>query len=281
MGSVLCPCSWWKEGECVSLIYVQRVTLQLRLSLTCLNTHELWVIVKWLHIQWNEIKPHPSLTMPLQLCTCKCCVLRLASVTECCRERKGKRRKKFWHDGWMSWGFPDAVSVVFHTDKLYRKNKQLSSKWGWVIIRLVYCSFWCTTVTFPLFLSSITTNDITIIITSWYATPPYLTYFTHNCGKILLQLIIYFLICTGLDRHHHGYITLAVVLVMTGITIVAATAFFLFRKKRHRLPFPGKSTNFGNPLFFSNEQSQSDVADTNKLVENAQEENPEPVIAML
>ncbi|XP_041804638.1 macrophage mannose receptor 1-like [Chelmon rostratus] len=85
----------------------------------------------------------------------------------------------------------------------------------------------------------------------------------------------------GLDRHHHGYITLAVVLVMTGITIVAATAFFLFRKKRHRLPFPGKSTNFGNPLFFSNEQSQSDVADTNKLVENAQEENPEPVIAML
>uniref|UniRef100_A0AAQ6IHY3 Mannose receptor, C type 1b n=1 Tax=Anabas testudineus TaxID=64144 RepID=A0AAQ6IHY3_ANATE len=62
---------------------------------------------------------------------------------------------------------------------------------------------------------------------------------------------------------------------------VMIIAFFLFRKSGHRVPIPDTLTNFANPLFFSNDQSQADVADTKKLVENEEEKNPEPIITHL
>ena len=60
--------------------------------------------------------------------------------------------------------------------------------------------------------------------------------------------------------------------------MAAGTAVILVKKFAHRLPIPVKLTTFDNPLFFGNERSQPGVADTSKLVENAEEENPEPVI---
>ncbi|KAM9349891.1 macrophage mannose receptor 1-like [Symphorus nematophorus] len=76
----------------------------------------------------------------------------------------------------------------------------------------------------------------------------------------------------------HRHIALAVVLVITGIAMGGVISFFLFKKNRHRLPIPDRLTVFDNPLFFSNERSRSDVVDRNKLVVNAEEENPEPAV---
>uniref|UniRef100_A0AAQ6IMQ9 Mannose receptor, C type 1b n=1 Tax=Anabas testudineus TaxID=64144 RepID=A0AAQ6IMQ9_ANATE len=78
-----------------------------------------------------------------------------------------------------------------------------------------------------------------------------------------------------------GHIVLAVVVIIVGIAMGAVIAFFLFRKSGHRVPIPDTLTNFANPLFFSNDQSQADVADTKKLVENEEEKNPEPIITHL
>ncbi|XP_038573590.1 macrophage mannose receptor 1-like [Micropterus salmoides] len=83
-----------------------------------------------------------------------------------------------------------------------------------------------------------------------------------------------------LDPRHRGHTALTVVLVITGIAIGAVVAFFLFVKSGQRLPILEGLITFDNPLFFSNERFQSDVVDTNKLVENAEEENPEPLIRM-
>ncbi|KAM8728446.1 macrophage mannose receptor 1-like [Acanthopagrus schlegelii] len=82
-----------------------------------------------------------------------------------------------------------------------------------------------------------------------------------------------------LNPQHPGHMTGLVVAVIIGLAIIGAVvAFFLFKKNGHRLPIPGKLTTFDNPLFFSNGQSQPDTVDTTQLVENAEEENPEPII---
>uniref|UniRef100_A0AAZ1WYV4 Mannose receptor, C type 1b n=1 Tax=Oreochromis aureus TaxID=47969 RepID=A0AAZ1WYV4_OREAU len=75
---------------------------------------------------------------------------------------------------------------------------------------------------------------------------------------------------TGLPHHQRVYITTAVVLVITGIAVVAVTAVFFFKKFGHQLPAPN---TFDNPLFFSSKVSQPEQADTSILVENAAEEN--------
>ncbi|XP_044077015.1 macrophage mannose receptor 1-like [Siniperca chuatsi] len=82
------------------------------------------------------------------------------------------------------------------------------------------------------------------------------------------------------DPRYRSHIALAGVLVIIVIAMGAVTAFFLFKKSGRCFPIPDRLTTFDNPLFFSNEQSQSDVVDTKKLLENAEEENPEPIITM-
>uniref|UniRef100_A0A3B4GEM7 Macrophage mannose receptor 1-like n=1 Tax=Pundamilia nyererei TaxID=303518 RepID=A0A3B4GEM7_9CICH len=82
---------------------------------------------------------------------------------------------------------------------------------------------------------------------------------------------------TGLPHHQRVYITTAVVLVITGIAVVAVTAVIFFKKFGHQLPAPN---TFDNPLFFSSRVSQPEQADTNILVENAAEENTGDLISM-
>uniref|UniRef100_A0A3Q2VLE5 Mannose receptor, C type 1b n=1 Tax=Haplochromis burtoni TaxID=8153 RepID=A0A3Q2VLE5_HAPBU len=82
---------------------------------------------------------------------------------------------------------------------------------------------------------------------------------------------------TGLPHHQRVYITTAVVLVITGIAVVAVSAVFFFKKFGHQLPAPN---TFDNPLFFSSRVSQPEQADTNILVENAAEENTGDLISM-
>uniref|UniRef100_A0A3P9CY12 Mannose receptor, C type 1b n=1 Tax=Maylandia zebra TaxID=106582 RepID=A0A3P9CY12_9CICH len=82
---------------------------------------------------------------------------------------------------------------------------------------------------------------------------------------------------TGLPHHQRVYITTAVVLVITGIAVVAVTAVFFFKKFGHQLPAPN---TFDNPLFFSSRVSQPEQADTSILVENAAEENTGDLISM-
>lgn len=96
-------------------------------------------------------------------------------------------------------------------------------------------------------------------------------------------LIIYFSICAVVvvfDRHHRGYIALVIVLVIAGIAMGTLIALFLSKKLGRRSPIIDKLTAFDNPLFFNNVQSKPDLVDTNNLVENAEEENPEPIITM-
>ncbi|KAF7668435.1 hypothetical protein LDENG_00014620 [Lucifuga dentata] len=77
-----------------------------------------------------------------------------------------------------------------------------------------------------------------------------------------------------LDPRHRVHTNLAVVLVITVISMLAVIAFFLYKKSGRPLP------TFDNPLYFGGEKSQPDVVDTNKLIENAQEENTEPMITL-
>ncbi|XP_078144091.1 macrophage mannose receptor 1-like [Centroberyx gerrardi] len=77
-----------------------------------------------------------------------------------------------------------------------------------------------------------------------------------------------------LDPRHRVHTNLAVVLVITVIAILAVIGFFLYKKSGRPLP------TFDNPLYFDGERSQPDVVDTNKLIENAEEENPEPIITL-
>ncbi|KAM7400358.1 hypothetical protein PAMA_004851 [Pampus argenteus] len=80
---------------------------------------------------------------------------------------------------------------------------------------------------------------------------------------------------TGLS--HHSNIVLAVVLVIVGIAGGTVIAVFLYKKLGCQSPIPDRLTAFDNPLF-NKVCSQPDLVDTDKLVENAEEENPEPII---
>ncbi|XP_030606959.1 macrophage mannose receptor 1-like isoform X2 [Archocentrus centrarchus] len=74
------------------------------------------------------------------------------------------------------------------------------------------------------------------------------------------------------DHRIRVHTSVVVVLVITITSILIVVAFFFYKKSPR--PFP----TFENPLYFNGEQSQPDVVDTNKLIENA--ENPEPVLTM-
>ncbi|XP_054452124.1 macrophage mannose receptor 1-like [Anoplopoma fimbria] len=71
------------------------------------------------------------------------------------------------------------------------------------------------------------------------------------------------------DPQSHSHNILAGVLVITLIAIGTVIALFLFKKSGRRLPIPEKLSTFDNPTF-------NDVVDPNKLVANAEEENPGP-----
>ncbi|KAK5860194.1 hypothetical protein PBY51_021689 [Eleginops maclovinus] len=77
------------------------------------------------------------------------------------------------------------------------------------------------------------------------------------------------------DLHSRVHTSLIVVLIITVTSTLIALGFFVYKKSpRPKLP------TFDNPLYFDRERSQPDVVDTNKLIENAEEENPEPIITL-
>ncbi|XP_029309190.1 macrophage mannose receptor 1-like [Cottoperca gobio] len=78
----------------------------------------------------------------------------------------------------------------------------------------------------------------------------------------------------GQDPRSRVHTTLIVMLIVTAISTLMVIAFFLYKKSP--LPLP----TFDNPLYFDRERSQPDVVDTNKLIENAEVENPEPIITL-
>ncbi|KAF0046776.1 hypothetical protein F2P81_000409 [Scophthalmus maximus] len=68
------------------------------------------------------------------------------------------------------------------------------------------------------------------------------------------------------DTQSRGHVILAAVLLITAIAIGIFIVLFLFKKSGRHLPVPEKTTTFDNPVFVSNEQSQQDLVDTNKVV---------------
>lgn len=78
----------------------------------------------------------------------------------------------------------------------------------------------------------------------------------------------------GQDPRSRTHTSLVVVLIITVISTLMVIAFFLYKKSPRPLP------TFDNPLYFDSERSQPDVVDTNKLIENAEAENPEPIITL-
>ncbi|XP_056277836.1 macrophage mannose receptor 1b isoform X2 [Pseudoliparis swirei] len=76
------------------------------------------------------------------------------------------------------------------------------------------------------------------------------------------------------DPRGRAHTSLIVVLVITISSTLIVVAFFIYKNSPHPLP------TFDNPLYFDSERSQPDVVDTNKLIENAEVENPEPMITL-
>uniref|UniRef100_A0A8C9WS26 Mannose receptor, C type 1b n=1 Tax=Sander lucioperca TaxID=283035 RepID=A0A8C9WS26_SANLU len=78
----------------------------------------------------------------------------------------------------------------------------------------------------------------------------------------------------GQDPRSRVHTSLIVVLIIAITSTLIVIAFFLYKKSPRPLP------TFDNPLYFDSERSQPDVVDTNKLIENAEVENPEPIITL-
>ncbi|KAK9518661.1 hypothetical protein VZT92_022845, partial [Zoarces viviparus] len=78
----------------------------------------------------------------------------------------------------------------------------------------------------------------------------------------------------GQDPRSRVHTSLIIVLIITITSTLIVVAFFLYKKSPRSLP------TFDNPLYFDRERSQPDVVDTNKLIENAEVENPEPIITL-
>uniref|UniRef100_A0A8C3ALJ6 Mannose receptor, C type 1b n=1 Tax=Cyclopterus lumpus TaxID=8103 RepID=A0A8C3ALJ6_CYCLU len=76
------------------------------------------------------------------------------------------------------------------------------------------------------------------------------------------------------DPRGRVHTSLIVVLIITISSTLIVVAFFIYKKSPRPLP------TFDNPLYFDSERSQPDVVDTNKLIENAEVENPEPMITL-
>ncbi|XP_028283775.1 macrophage mannose receptor 1-like [Parambassis ranga] len=85
----------------------------------------------------------------------------------------------------------------------------------------------------------------------------------------------------GVPDIQRGHIYLAVVLVIAGIAVGTGIGIFLYKRSGHHLAIPHKFNTFDNPLFFNRSPSQSDPVDTSKLVENAVEENAEPLVDVM
>ncbi|KAK5860193.1 hypothetical protein PBY51_021688 [Eleginops maclovinus] len=67
------------------------------------------------------------------------------------------------------------------------------------------------------------------------------------------------------DPFHHDNIAVATVMSIIGIATGAVIAFFLYKKFAHRLSIPVNIKTFDNPLFFSKDNSHTDVVDTDTL----------------
>lgn len=78
----------------------------------------------------------------------------------------------------------------------------------------------------------------------------------------------------GVISQGRGRTSLIVVLVIIAICTLAAGAFLVYKKSPRLIP------TFDNPLYFESDRSQPDVVDTNRLIENAEVENPEPIITL-
>lgn len=78
----------------------------------------------------------------------------------------------------------------------------------------------------------------------------------------------------GGDSHGRGHTSLIVVLVIVAVCMLAAGAFLVYKKSPRLIP------TFDNPLYFESDRSQPDVVDTNRLIENAEVENLEPIITL-
>ncbi|XP_070700689.1 macrophage mannose receptor 1-like [Pempheris klunzingeri] len=78
----------------------------------------------------------------------------------------------------------------------------------------------------------------------------------------------------GQDPRSRVHTSLIVVLIIIITSVLMVIAFFLYKKSPRPLP------TFDNPLYFDSERSQPDVVDTNKLIENAEEINSEPIITL-
>ncbi|XP_034742579.1 macrophage mannose receptor 1b isoform X3 [Etheostoma cragini] len=78
----------------------------------------------------------------------------------------------------------------------------------------------------------------------------------------------------GQDPRSRVHMSLIVVLIIAITSTLIVVAFFFYKKSPRPLP------TFDNPLYFDSERSQPDVVDTNKLIENAEVENPEPIITL-
>lgn len=78
----------------------------------------------------------------------------------------------------------------------------------------------------------------------------------------------------GPDTRSRVHTSLIVVLIITITSTLIVVAIFIYKRSPHTLP------TFENPLYFGGQRSQPDVVDTNKLIENAEEENPEPIVSL-
>ncbi|XP_028988342.1 macrophage mannose receptor 1 [Betta splendens] len=78
----------------------------------------------------------------------------------------------------------------------------------------------------------------------------------------------------GPDHRRRAHTTLVVVLVIIITSTLIAAAFFFYKRS------PGSLPTFDNPLYLDSQRSQPDVVDTNKLIENAEVEHPEPIITL-
>uniref|UniRef100_A0AAQ6IFY1 Mannose receptor, C type 1b n=1 Tax=Anabas testudineus TaxID=64144 RepID=A0AAQ6IFY1_ANATE len=78
----------------------------------------------------------------------------------------------------------------------------------------------------------------------------------------------------GLDPRSRVHTTLVVVLIIIITSTLIVVAFFFYKKSPRPLP------TFDNPLYFDGQRSTPDVVDTNKMIENAEVENPEPIITL-
>lgn len=95
----------------------------------------------------------------------------------------------------------------------------------------------------------------------------------------LFVLITIWLICAephgpNDDPQSRVHTSLVVVLIIAIISSLTVVAFYLYKKSPIPLP------TFDNPLYFDSERSKPDVVDTNKLIENAEVENSDPIITL-